>query len=115
MPNKVRLFSASFNNAYEAWMETLPASSREDFIRMYGNIPNVRLNDITIMHLGFFDIELSANGFTPNFYVPGLKIFFDEECQGYSYLTRYFSQFVNQLRNAEHQYHKEQEEYYVNR
>lgn len=114
MPNKVRLFSARFNDHREAWVMNLPAASREDFIRMYGNLLNTNLNVTTISHLGFFDMELSANGFTPNFYVPNLNLFFSEERLGYTYLTNYFSQFVNELRNAEYQYYKEQEEHYRN-
>lgn len=114
MPKKVRLFSASFNDAYNPWVDTLPAASKDDFIRMYGNIPNVNLNVITIKNLGFFDVELSESSFEPNFYIPGLNIFFDDRKLGYSYLIRYFSQWTNQLQNAEHDFHKDQYDQYGN-
>lgn len=112
MPRKVRLFSASFNNAFSTWDSTLPAASKDDFIRMYGNSSTVRLNEITIKNLGFFDVELLNSSFEPSFYIPELQLSFDSEKIGYSYLIRYFSQWTNQLRNAENEFYRDQDDQY---
>ena len=86
----------------------MPAASKEDFIRMYGNLSNVNLNVITIKYLGFFDVELSETSLEPNFYIRDLNLFFDSEKLGYQYLIGYFSQWTNRLRSAEHELYSDQ-------
>lgn len=107
MPTKVRLYSATFNNAHQRWVSTLPASSEPNFIAMYGDNPNVRLQIHTIEHLGHFYVELDAPNYIPQFYIMEYDLLFNEYSQGYNYLYNYFSDFVNRVRAAQEEYHRE--------
>lgn len=111
MPKKVRLFSATFNDAYESWECILPASSREDFIRMYLDRPNINLDQSSIKNQNFFNVELDQRDFLPIFRVPEKNISFTPEDLGYKYLYSYFAEHVNNLKRYEVEAYEDQNQY----
>lgn len=115
MPKAARFYSANFmlrdGSSYES---ILPEYSKQGFISRYANFPNSFLIIESIKHLDHQTIELSADCFTPVFIVPSLNLTFSEGCNGYEYLTRYFAEFCNQLKQDENDLLKQQEDYYRN-
>lgn len=107
MPKKARFYSAKFNTAYDDWVCPLPASSKDNFIYLYGHTDGVRLHLDSIKNMGFYTVALEASGFTPYFYIPELRITFNEGDVGYRYLYDYFPKFINSANEAERMYYED--------
>ncbi|ENW49178.1 hypothetical protein NRA01_16600 [Acinetobacter baumannii] len=106
MPKKARFYSAKFNTAHNDWVSSLPASSKDNFIYLYGHTDGVRLHLDSIKNMGFYAVDLNTSGFTPYFYIPELRITFNENDVGYHYLYEYFPKFINSANKVENMYYK---------